>query len=223
MAQGSPLSLSVHDIAARIAERAKPKQPYLVGIGGGVASGKSTFAAELVTNLAAGAWAAQTISLDGYLKRNALLQAEGLMHRKGFPESFDIPHLLADMELLRAGKPVRAPVYDHAANDVVDAGTPIEPGGIVILEGVIALSPPLLPHLDYKIFLDTDLELARTRYEARALRVAAQEASHPLNTFPPEQRVGVLNMVWVEVNLKNYTDHIAPTKAVADVVFTQSS
>lgn len=214
---------SLHHIATHIATRAKLAAPFLVGIGGGVASGKSTFAADLAERLKADASRAQVISLDGYLKRNAELQAAGLMHRKGFPESFDIQRLLSDVAELRAGRPAQVPIYDHAANDVIDGGTLVEPIGTLILEGVIALSPPLAPHLDYKVFLDTDLELARTRYEARALRVAAQDASHPLNAIPSEQRVSVLNMVWIEVNLKNYTDHIAPTKAAADIVITQTA
>ena len=211
---------TVQQIAAQIAERAKRTTPFLVGIGGGVASGKSTFAASLAAELAHAGQAAQVISLDGYLKSNAALQAAGLTHRKGFPESFDIARLIADVEKMRAGKAVRVPLYDHAANDVIEAQTLIEQGHILILEGVIALNPGVAPHLDFKIFLDTDLEVARARYEARAQRVAAQDPTHPLNTIPPEHRLSVLNMVWIEVNLKNLTDHIAPTKAAADVIVT---
>lgn len=211
----------VHEIAARIVKRAPRAAPYFVGIGGGVASGKSTFAADLEARLTEDGLIAQTISLDGYLKPNAVLLAENLMHRKGFPESFDMQRLLTDVAQLRAGTRVRVPTYDHAANDVVEGGTPVDATGILILEGVIALSPLLAPHLDFKIFIDTDLEVARARYEARALRVATQDATHPLNTIQPEHRVGVLNMVWRDVNLKNYTDYIAPTKAAADVVITQ--
>jgi type I pantothenate kinase len=217
------LNISIHDVAVQITGRAQRTATFFVGIGGGVASGKSTFAADLAAKLADEAWNVQAISIDGYLKPNAVLLSAGLMHRKGFPESFDVPHLLDDVAQLRAGKPVRVPIYDHAANDVVTGGAPVEPGGILILEGVIALSPPLAPHLDFKIFLDTDLELARKRYEARALRVAAQDSNHPLNTIPPEHRLSVLNTVWIEVNLRNYTDHIAPTMSAADIVITQGT
>ena len=214
------MSISVQQIAKQIAARAKTASPFLVGIGGGVASGKSTFAAELATALAGEGTPAQIVSLDGYLKTNAALQAAGLAHRKGFPETFDFARLLADVAQMRAGEAVRAPHYDHAANDVVEGGTVVAPGGVLILEGVIALSSELAARLDFKIFLDTDLEVARARYEARVHRVASQDPSHPLNTIPVEQRASVLNMVWVEVNLRNYSEHIARTKEVADVVVT---
>lgn len=208
----------VKQVASLIIERAVRSQPFLVGVGGGVAAGKSTFAANLATELAGRDLAAQVVSLDGYLKSNAALQAAGLAHRKGFPESFDVVRLVGDVAQMRAGRPVRVRGYDHAANDVVDALTPVESGGILILEGVIALAPQLAKLLHLKVFLDTDLEVARARYQERVLRVAAQDPEHPLNTVPHEHRLSVLNAVWVEVNLRNFTDHIAPARDVADVV-----
>ncbi|MFM9863616.1 MAG: hypothetical protein ACKVRO_08415 [Micropepsaceae bacterium] len=192
--------------------------PFLVGVGGGVAAGKSTFASKLAAELVSRGLAAQVISLDGYLKPNAVLAAAGLTHRKGFPESFDVARLVSDLELMRAGEPVRVPVYDHAANDVVEAETTVEPGGVLILEGVIALAPEVAGLLHFKVLLDTDLDVARERYLARAQRVAALDPTHPLNTVPPEHRLSVLQMVWVEVNLKNFSEHIAPARDTADIV-----
>jgi type I pantothenate kinase len=208
----------IRHVAGLIAERATRSAPYLVGVSGGVASGKSTFAANLAAELTRRGLAAQVISLDGYLKSNAALQAAGLTHRKGFPESFDSARLTGDVALMRAGKLVGVPVYDHAANDVVAAETVVEPGGILILEGVVALGAELAPLLDFKVFLDTDLELARERYLARVLRVSALDPSHPLNTIPSEHRLSVLQTVWVEVNLKNFSEHIVPARDAADAV-----
>ena len=208
----------VQHVASLITERAKRSQPFLVGVGGGVAAGKSTFAASLATELAGRDLAAQVVSLDGYLKSNAVLQAAGLAHRKGFPESFDVARLVADVERMRAGEAVRVPVYDHAANDVVADETVVEASGIVVLEGVIALAPEIAGRLDFKVFLDTDLDVARARYLDRVQGVAALDPSHPLNTIPAEHRLSVLETVWVEVNLRNYADHIAPTRDSADVV-----
>lgn len=208
----------IEHVAGLIAERATRSRPFLVGVGGGVAAGKSTFASNLAAALARRGLGSQVVSLDGYLKPNAVLQAAGLAHRKGFPESFDVARLLTHAEQMRAGKTVRVPLYDHAANDVVEAQTVVEPGGILILEGVIALGPELAPWLDIKVFLDTDLEVARARYEARVQRVAASDPAHPLNTIPPEHRLAVLNTVWIEVNLKNFSEHIAPGRERADVV-----
>jgi type I pantothenate kinase len=201
-----------------IAERAQRSAPFLVGIAGGVASGKSTFAASLAAELVRRGLAAQVISLDGYLKSNAALLAAGLAHRKGFPKSFDFARLTGDVERMRAGEPVRVPVYDHAANDVLDAEMAVATGGILILEGVIALNAHVAGLLDLKVFLDTDLDVARERYLARVLRVSAHDLAHPLNAVPPEHRLSVLQTVWVEVNLKNFSEHIAPARDTADVV-----
>ncbi len=208
----------IQHVAALIAERAKGSAPFLVGVTGGVAAGKSTFASSLAEELARRGLRAQVISLDGYLKSNAVLQAAGLAHRKGFPESFDFARLVGDVARMRAGEAVRVPVYDHAANDVVAAEMVVEPGGILILEGVVALAPEIAGLLHFKVFLDTDLEVARARYEARVLRVAGLDPSHPLNAVPVEHRLSVLQTVWVEVNLKNYSEHIAPARDTADVV-----
>jgi len=208
----------IQHVAAFVAERAKGSEPFLVGVGGGVAAGKSTFAANLAAELARRGMAAQVISLDGYLKSNAVLQAAGVAHRKGFPESFDVARLVRDVERMRAGEPVRVPVYDHAANDVVADETVVQASGIVVLEGVIALAPEIAGRLNFKVFLDTDLDVARARYLERVQRVAALDPSHPLNTIPAEHRLSVLETVWVEVNLRNYADHIAPTRDSADMV-----
>jgi type I pantothenate kinase len=183
-----------------IAERAR-SGPFLAGVSGGVASGKSTFASNLAASLGRRGLTAQVVSLDGYLKSNAVLQAAGLAHRKGFPESFDFGRLVGDVGSMRAGQAVRVPVYDHAANDVVGAEVVVEAGGILILEGVVALAPEIAGLLDFKVFLDTDLEIARARYLERVPRVAALDPSHPLNTIPAEHRLSVLQTVWVEVNL----------------------
>lgn len=218
MKLGGVLNDPAQQVASLIAERAQSADPFLVGISGGVASGKSTFAANLVSLLAHKGLTAQAISLDGYLKSNVVLQAAGLAHRKGFPESFDLVRLAGDVERMRAGQTVRVPVYDHAVNDVVDGYTEVEAGGVLILEGVIALALEVARSLHFKVFLDTDLEVARARYLERVQRVAASDSKHPLNTIPPEHRLSVLQTVWVEVNLKNFSEHIAPSRERADVV-----
>jgi type I pantothenate kinase len=201
-----------------IVERGAGTTPFLAGIGGGVASGKSTFASQLAAELVRRGLAAQVISLDGYLKSNAVLAAAGLTHRKGFPESFDLVRLVRDVERMRAGETVRVPVYDHAANDVVGAEAVVAPGGVLILEGVIALAPEIAGLLHFKVFLDTDLGVARARYLERVQRVAALDPSHPLNGIPAEHRLSVLQTVWVEVNLKNFSEHILPARDSSDAV-----
>jgi type I pantothenate kinase len=208
----------IERIAKSICARVTRSTPFLIGIGGGVASGKSTFAAKLASELDRERLAAQVISLDGYLKPNAVLQAAGLMHRKGFPESFDFARLTCDVEAMRAGQAVQVPVYDHAANDVVAAPVTVAAGGVLILEGVIALAPELSGRLHFKVFLDTDLDVARARYLERVQRVAALDPAHPLNAVPAEHRLRVLDTVWIEVNVKNFNEHIAPTKESADIV-----
>lgn len=224
MGSGLSVEANLNDpvkrVGALIWAQARPAVPFLTGVGGGVASGKSTFASNLAKELSGRGSPAQVVSLDGYLKSNAALQAAGLAHRKGFPESFDFGRLVADVNSMRAGQAVRVPVYDHAANDVTGVETIVAAGGVLILEGVVALAPEIAGSLDFKVFLDTDLEIARARYLERVQRVAATDPAHPLNTIPVEHRLSVLQTVWVEVNLKNYREHIAPAKAAADIVLT---
>src|SRR5216683_2341049 len=147
------------------------KMPYIIGVAGSVAAGKSTTARVLQALLAR--WTnvpkVDLITTDGFLYPNAILEREGLMDKKGFPESYDLPALLRFLSDIKAGRrPVRAPVYSHLLYDVMpNQWVEIDQPDILIVEGLNVLQTGRLPRdgkaipyvsdfFDFSIYLDAD-------------------------------------------------------------------
>src|SRR6266480_4044816 len=158
------------------------KMPYIIGVGGSVAVGKSTTARVLQALLAR--WPnvpkVDLITTDGFLYPNAVLAREGLMEKKGFPESYDLPALLRFLSDIKAGRrPVRAPVYSHLTYDVMpNQWIEIDRPDILIVEGLNVLqagTPPkggkAIPYVsdffDFSIYLDADEEVLLSWYVDR--------------------------------------------------------
>src|SRR5580704_5198013 len=116
------LTLTMNPVADLIRARRGEKSPFLVGVTGAVAAGKSTFAAELRTALAADGLTVETVCTDGFLMDNAALEARGILNRKGFPESYDVEGLRAALAAIRTG-PIDVPGYSHAIYDIDPALT----------------------------------------------------------------------------------------------------
>src|ERR1700730_16145704 len=147
------------------------KMPYIIGVGGSVAVGKSTTARVLQALLAR--WPnvpkVDLVTTDGFLLPNAVLDREGLMEKKGFPESYDLPGLLLFLSDVKAGRrPVRAPIYSHLVYDVVpNQGGEVDRPDILIVEGLNVLQTGRLPKdgkaipfvsdfFDFSVYLDAD-------------------------------------------------------------------
>src|SRR5947209_18559890 len=145
------------------------KMPYIIGVGGSVAVGKSTTARVLQALLAR--WPnvpkVDLVTTDGFLYPNVILAREGLMERKGFPESYDLPALLRFLSDVKAGRrPARAPIYSHLVYDVIpNEWVEIDRPEILIMEGLNVLQtglPPkdgkAIPHVsdffDFSVYLD---------------------------------------------------------------------
>src|SRR5436190_13846429 len=160
------------------------KMPYLIGIAGSVAVGKSTTARVLKALLAR--WPntpkVELITTDGFLFPNAVLAREGLMERKGFPESYDLPALPRFLSDVKAGRrPARAPVYSHLIYDVIpNQWVEIDRPEILIVEGLNVLQtglPPkdgkAIPHVsdffDFSVYLDADETVLLNWYVDRLL------------------------------------------------------
>src|ERR1700687_6386932 len=160
------------------------KMPYIIGIGGSVAVGKSTTARVLQALLAR--WPnvpkVDLITTDGFLYPNAILEREGLMDRKGFPESYDLPALLRFLTDVKAGRrPTRAPIYSHLVYDVMpNHWVEVDRPDILVVEGLNVLQagrPPkdgkAIPFVsdffDFSVYIDADEDVLKTWYVDRFL------------------------------------------------------
>jgi type I pantothenate kinase len=218
--------------------------PFIVGIAGSVAVGKSTIARVLQALLMR--WPhhprVDLITTDGFLFPNATLEARGLMSRKGFPESYDVRRLLRFLGDLKAGYPeVRAPRYSHLTYDILPADEIILRGpDIVIVEGLNVLQAPttragvedqivVSDYFDFTIYLDADEEHIRTWYIDRflALRETAfrDERSffHHFTAYSEEDCRVIAKSIWEEINGVNLRENIAPTRGRANLVLEKGA
>ena len=213
------------------------KVPYVIGVAGSVAVGKSTTARLLKALLAR--WPSSPkvdlVTTDGFLKPNARLEAEGLMERKGFPESYDTQALLRFMAEIKAGEgPVDAPVYSHLEYDVVPGErVTIDRPDILILEGVNVLQtgaahadhiPYVSDYFDFSIYIDAAEDALRRWYVERfmALRETAfpdpRSFFHRFSEISDAEADRMANRIWDDINLTNLRQNILPTRHRADLV-----
>ncbi|MEX6508334.1 type I pantothenate kinase [Jiella sp. M17.18] len=215
------------------------KTPFIIGIAGSVAVGKSTTARILKELLAR--WPSSPkvdlVTTDGFLFPNAVLQAEGLMQRKGFPESYDVGAILRFLSDIKAGRPkVEAPVYSHFVYDVVPGETVVvDRPDILIFEGLNVLQVREMPRdgkaipfvsdfFDISIYIDAEEAAIRRWYIDRfmSLRATAfrKEGSffHRYSKVTDEEALEIANGLWTEINAKNLHENILPTRPRADLI-----
>lgn len=215
------------------------KMPYIIGVAGSVAVGKSTTARVLQALLAR--WPnvpkVDLITTDGFLYPNAILQREGLMEKKGFPESYDLPALLRFLNEVKAGKtPVRAPIYSHLIYDVVpNQWIEVDRPDILIVEGLNVLQTGRLPKdgstipfvsdfFDFSVYLDADERVLRAWYIDRFLTLRTTAFRDPKSFFhryselSDDEAVKTATSIWERINLVNLHDNILPTRQRADLI-----
>jgi type I pantothenate kinase len=215
------------------------KVPYIIGVAGSVAVGKSTTARILKALLAR--WPntpkVDLVTTDGFLRSNAELTRLGLMDRKGFPESYDTALLLRFLADVKAGKrPVRAPLYSHLVYDVVPGEeTSVEGPDILIVEGLNVLQPARLPRdgegipfvsdfFDFSIYLDAEEEHLHRWYVHRFLRLRHTSFRDPLSYFrkyaelSEPEAIAIAERLWTHINLINLRENILPTRQRASLI-----
>jgi type I pantothenate kinase len=220
------------------------KVPYVIGIAGSVAVGKSTTARILRRLLSR--WPnhpkVDLVTTDGFLLPNKILERDGIMARKGFPESFDLPAILRFMSDIKAGtRNVRAPVYSHLHYDVV-AGEWIEVDqpDILILEGINVLQtgrpprdgrgiPNVSDFFDFSIYIDAENADLRKWYVDRffTLRDGAfknpQSYFHRYASHTDVEARETATRIWETINLVNLRENVLPTRPRADLVLRKGA
>jgi type I pantothenate kinase len=198
----------------------------LVGIAGAVAVGKSTLAAALERALAP--LPVAVVATDGFLRPNDDLAAAGLLHQKGFPATYDDDAMRRFVTDLRAGRAGEVPVYSHDTYDRVPGEVRVVDGAaVVVIEGVNALQPALAEHLDLRVYVHAEEPVVRSWYVERFLELIAGAESDDASFYrrfvdlDADGRRAMAVAVWEGVNLVNLTEHIAATRAAADVVLTK--
>ncbi|MDE1974465.1 MAG: type I pantothenate kinase [Hyphomicrobiales bacterium] len=218
------------------------KMPYIIGVGGSVAAGKSTTARVLQALLAR--WPnvpkVDLITTDGFLFPNAVLEREGLMEKKGFPESYDLPALLRFLSDIKAGRrPVRAPVYSHLIYDVIpNQWIEIDRPDILVVEGLNVLQAGRLPRdgkavpfvsdfFDFSVYLEADESVLLSWYVNRFLTLRGTAFADPKSYFhryaklSDTEAVETATAIWNRINLVNLRENILPTRPRADLILTK--
>ncbi|MDC4233607.1 type I pantothenate kinase [Actinomyces sp. B33] len=217
--------------------------PFVIGIAGSVAVGKSTVARLL--QLLLSRWErtprVDLVTTDGFLYPNAVLEERGLMAKKGFPESYDRAGLLAFLSAVKAGvADVAAPVYSHVVYDVVEGEyTHVRQPDILIVEGVNVLQPARVQagsvsvavsdYFDFSIYVDADPAHIEQWYVDRFLtlrRTAFSREDSFFRTYAgltDEEAEATARMIWSAINLTNLRENIAPTRERATMIFRKGS
>jgi type I pantothenate kinase len=220
------------------------KMPYIIGVAGSVAVGKSTTARVLQALLAR--WSPRPkvdlVTTDGFLFPKAVLEREGLMRKKGFPESYDLPALLGFLSDIKAGRtPVRAPVYSHLTYDIVpNQWTEIEQPDILIVEGVNVLQTGRLPRdgkavpvvsdfFDFSVYIDAEEPMLRKWFVQRFLALRDTAFHDPRSYFhryaplSDEEATATALAIWDRTNFANLEDNILPTRPRATLILQKGA
>ena len=229
----------LHGAATKFLRKGDAKMPFIIGLAGSVAVGKSTTGRVLQALLAR--WpshpSVELVPTDGFLFPNAVLEERGLMTRKGFPESYDLTRLLNFLAEVKSGRErIEAPVYSHLVYDVLpDQAIVIERPDIVIVEGLNVLQPAKLPKdgaaipfvsdfFDFSIYIDATDGLIEDWYVERFLRLRQTAFRDPASyfhryaTLSEEEARAIGLSLWRTINLVNLTENILPTRQRADLI-----
>jgi type I pantothenate kinase len=230
----------LHESTTRFLGSNSTSTPFVIGVAGSVAVGKSTVA-RLLRELMV-RWddtpRVELVTTDGFLYPNAELERRGLMDRKGFPESYDRRSLLRFVSQVKSGVPeVRAPFYSHLAYDIVpDAEIVVNRPDVLIVEGLNVLQPASTGNrlavsdlFDFTIYVDARTSDIATWYEERFLRLQRGAFSNPQSYFhrfadlTEDEARARARGIWAAINEPNLVQNVLPTRPRASLVLRKGA
>ncbi|MBA2654625.1 MAG: type I pantothenate kinase [Gammaproteobacteria bacterium] len=226
-------------VTAQFLGHPEPRVPYIIGIVGSVAVGKSTTSRVLQALLST--WDThpnvEIVTTDGFLYPNEILAQKNLLQRKGFPESYDLRRLITFLNDLKAGKKeLEVPIYSHQYYDVTSEVQKIHHPDIVILEGLNLLqqTPDSLnkqktqvfatDYFDFSIYVDADTSMIKEWYLERFMKfreLARKDPSlflHQFTAMSDKDALYHAEKVWIEINALNLNENILPYKERAKLI-----
>lgn len=226
----------LHSAASDFLGERSAKTPFIIGIAGSVAVGKSTVARLLKELMSRweGTPRVELVTTDGFLYPNAELERRGILDRKGFPESYDRKRLLKFVSDVKSGvESVTSPVYSHLSYDIVDGEfEEVRTPDVLILEGLNVLQPPaigqelaLSDFFDFTIYIDANPNTIEKWYLSRFKQLWTSAFTNPRSYFHPltkqlnlEQATERAKGFWQDINLPNLRENIEPTRSRAKLV-----
>jgi type I pantothenate kinase len=232
----------LHRVTTDFLREQPERTPFVIGVAGSVAVGKSTTSRILRELLARwpGTPRVELITTDGFLYPNAELERRGLLQRKGFPESYDRRALLRFVAEVKAGSErVSAPVYSHLTYDIVPGErVVVHRPDVLIVEGLNVLQPPRVQpdgrtglavsdFFDFSVYVDARVEDIRRWYVDRFFRLRETAFTDPHSYFhryaalSDDEARATAERIWATINEPNLTENVRPTRGRASLVMSK--